>query len=310
MKLLIFYLIFSVTDQQYLEKELILKIAGLSLIIDPAEDYLILDYSPCHEKFVIDTRDCRHESDAREKSLLLKIEDTPDSPQSQLSKLLCQNEIWQIWLDVEGKFVFTQPKQIPQRWIFIDPAFETGKIVGNFSRFDQNRIYPLQFIDIVIFSNWLANFGDLILHASGFAYQGEGYCFIGNSGAGKSTLVSDLSVNSSITVLGEDQVILRKIDDQFLVFGTPWHETFDMCSPLGVPLKKVFFLDRTASQVVAPVRDFDAVVQIMQTAFYPIYRPEVVERILDRLSSLAGNVSFYSLAYERGTDVLHEILDA
>ena len=103
--------------------------------------------------------------------------------------------------------------------------------------------------------------------------------------------------------------MLRKMDGQFQIFGTPWHETTDMCSPVGVPLKKVFFLDRNASQVIAPVRGFDAIVQIMQTAFYPIYRPDVVERILDRLSFLAETVGFYSLAYQRGTDVLQAILD-
>ncbi len=289
---------------------MILEVAGLSLIIAPAEKILSLDYSPCHEKFVKDARDDQLNGDRKEKSLFLQIEDTQESPQPQLSNLLCENEIWQIWVDGKENFVFTQPKQIPQRWIFIDPDFQKGKIVGNFSKFAQESIYPLQYIDIVIFSNWLAKFGDLILHASGIAFSGEGYCFIGDSGAGKSTLARDLSKNPDVTVLGEDQVILRKMNGQFMIFGTPWHETPEMCSPLGVPLKKVFFLDRNASQVIAPVRDFDAVVRIMQTAFYPIYRSDVVKRILDNLSSLAGAVAFYTLAYQRGTDVLQEILDA
>ena len=48
----------------------------------------------------------------------------------------------------------------------------------------------------------------------------------------------------------------------------------------------------------------------MQTAFYPIYRAEVLENILANLSSLTGAMSFYSLAYKRGTDVLQAILDA
>lgn len=288
---------------------MILKIAGHSLVIAPAKEALSLDYSPCHEKFVIDARNYHHGTDANEENLLLRIEDTSDSPQSSFYKLLCENEIWQLWLDGQENFVFTQPKQIPQRWIFIDPDFQNGKIIGNFSKFAQSGIYPLQYIDIVIFSNWLAISGDLILHASGIAYGGEGYCFLGNSGAGKSTLVRDLSENPGVTILGEDQVVLRKMDGQFQIFGTPWHETTDMCSPVGVPLKKVFFLDRNASQVIAPVRGFDAIVQIMQTAFYPIYRPDVVERILDRLSFLAETVGFYSLAYQRGTDVLQAILD-
>lgn len=289
---------------------MILTVADLLLIIAPLQDNLSLDYSPCHEKFLVEANDVQWHPNFREKSLLLEIEDTHQPPQLQSNKLLCENEIWQLWLDQEGNFIFTQPKQTPQRWIKIDPDFQHGEIIGNFSKFDQNGVYPLQYIDIVIFSNWLANFGDMILHASGFAYRGEGYCFLGDSGAGKSTLVRDLTKKAGVTVLGEDQVVLRRREDQFMIFGTPWHETPDMCSPLGVPLKKVFFLDRDAFQIVSPVRGFDAIVQIMQTAFYPIYRPEVLEGILANLSSLAGSVGFYNLAYERGTDVLNEILNA
>lgn len=289
---------------------MILKVAGLSIRILPDEQGLSLEYSPCHEKFLLNSKEYQNESDSNINILSLQIEDTSESPLSHLTKILCENGIWQLRLDEKENYFFTQPKQTPQRWIKIDPDFQHGEVIGNFSEFDQNGVYPLQYIDIVIFSNWLANFGDLILHASGFAYRGEGYCFLGDSGAGKSTLVRDLSKNADVIVLGEDQVVLRKIDDQFIIFGTPWHETPDMCSPLGVPLKKVFFLDRDALQVVSPVRGFDAIVQIMQTAFYPIYRPEVLEGILANLSSLAGSMGFYNLAYERGTDVLNEILNA
>lgn len=285
-----------------------LTVADLTLNISPETKNLTVEYSPCHEKFISEPNDDFHGNNTKDNTLLLQIVDTQDSPQSQLARLITENEIWQLWLDGLENFVFTQPKQIPQRWIVIDPEFHNGKVVGDFSGFGETEIYPLQYIDIVIFSNWLANFGDLLLHASGIAFGGEGYCFIGDSGAGKSTLVRDLSEKPGITVLGEDQVVLRKMDEQFWIFGTPWHETPEMCSPLGVPLKKIFFLDRTAPQVVVPVRDFEGVVRIMQTAFYPVYRPEAVERILNRLSSLAGKVGFYTLAYERGTNVLPEIL--
>lgn len=240
--------------------------------------------------------------------LQLRIEDTREPIDITLKRVLCKNEIWHLWLDEAGNFVFTQPKQKPQRWIIIDPDFQQGRIVGNFTEFNQRGVYPLQYIDIVIYSNWLANSGDLILHASGIAYGEEGYCFLGDSGTGKSTLVRDLAGSAGVTVLGEDQIILRKMDEQFFVFGTPWHETPEMCSPRGVPLKKIFFLDRNAPQTIDSVRDFDAVVNIMRTAFYPIYRPEAVEKILARLSSLPGAVGFYTLAYERGSNVLGTIV--
>lgn len=289
---------------------MILSIAGLFLIISKGDDKLTLDYSPCHEKFLITENELDQYNPAPTQTLMLEIIDSPVSPQAQLIEALCKNEIWELWQDEFNHYVFTQPKQSPQRWVFIDPEFRNGKIIGDFSAYKQNHVYPLQYIDIVIFSNWLANFGDMILHASGIAFNGEGFCFIGHSRAGKSTLVGDIANIPGVTVLGEDQVVLRKIDNHFMIYGTPWHERLDMCSPTGVPLKKIFFLDRNASQVIAPVRDFDAVVKIMQTAFFPVYRPEAVQGILARLSSLEGNVHINTLAYERGTNILQVILDA
>ena len=192
----------------------------------------------------------------------------------------------------------------------MEPNFEHGIIIGDFKTSTGKMAYPLQYIDIVIFSNWLANFGDLLLHASGIICEGEGYCFIGHSGAGKSTLVRDLRVEHGLTVMGEDQIILRKLDDQLMVFGTPWHETSDMCAYGGVPLKKIFFLNRSASQLVSKVNRTDAVLKLLQTAFYPLYRPEIIGGIMDRLIELSDTVNFFELAYDRGSDILSEILKA
>lgn len=289
---------------------MILTVAGLSILIAEGSDHFSFDYSPCHKKFLLSDVDLDKVGALQQPLLSFDIDDKPISLQSQLTEQLCSNEIWELWRDKQGHFVFTQPNQQPQRWVFIEPTFQKGRIVGDF-QFQTDRIdYPLQYIDIVIFSNWLANLGDLILHASGIAYQGQGYCFIGESGAGKSTLVRDLADRYKLKVLGEDQIVLRKMENQFMVYGTPWHETPEMCSPIGVPLKKIFFLDRQAPEVITPIRDFDAIVKILQTAFYPVYRPEVLDGVLARLSTLPGEVGFFDLAYERGSDVLQEIVNA
>ena len=288
---------------------MILTVAGLSLQIAEGSNHFSFEYSPCHEKFLASNAG-KGRVGALQKPLFFDVNNTSISPQLLLSDCLCSNEIWELWRDRQGQLVFTQPKQKPQRWVFIEPSFKRGEIVGDFPVINKKLDYPLQYLDIVIFSNWLANLGDLILHASGIALDEEGYCFIGDSGAGKSTLVRDLANSKKITILGEDQIVLRKIADQFMVFGTPWHETPEMCSPIGVPLKKIFFLNRKASEILNPIHGFDAIVRILQTAFYPVYRPEVLDGILARLATLAGEVRFFELAYKRGSDVLQEIVNA
>ena len=112
--------------------------------------------------------------------------------------------------------------------------------------------------DIRITVNWLARFGDLILHAASIVVGAEGYCFLGESGAGKSTLAAALATEMGVPILGEDQAILRNLDGEFWIFGTPWHERADRCLPQGVPLKKVFFVDRNLAPGIHPITPSEA----------------------------------------------------
>jgi hypothetical protein len=133
---------------------------------------------------------------------------------------------------------------------------------------------------------------------------------VGPSGAGKSTLADQISSRHAVTVLGEDQVIVRWRDGRFLVYGTPWHTNPARCSSGGVPLKKLFFVDRAKEHGVEPCRRLAGIERLLQDAFVPYYDPPGVTRILDHLASLAELVPFFTLSYNLGDDVLALIREA
>jgi len=219
--------------------------------------------------------------------------------------LICRNEIWELWLDEQERFIFTNPYQALLRQVVIDQGFTKGLLLGNFSDpLVENNLFLPQDLEIVFFVNWLAGFGDVILHAAGFARDGKGVVFTGPSGVGKSTLAAGLKHNPSLTILGEDQVLLRFLDGQFWIFGTPWHENPSMCSPSGVPLDQVFFLERNGREAVQAISPSAGVTRLLQTAFIPYYRRDVVEKILERLVLLSESIPFQTLSYRLGTDVL------
>jgi hypothetical protein len=111
-------------------------------------------------------------------------------------------------------------------------------------------------------------------------------------------------------VLGEDQVILRYLEGRFWIFGTPWHLNASLCSPLGVPLDKLFFLDRTSGHGAGPFGPLEGTARLLQTAFVPYYDRAGVTRILDTLARLAEQVRFYTLGYRLGADLLELVRDA
>ena len=210
-----------------------------------------------------------------------------------------QPKTWALWQDEQDRFVFvTSPDSLPKRHIIVDKDFNGGEII-----FENLLEYPLKDIEIILFINWLANFGDIIIHASAIEIDGRAFVFFGESGAGKSTLVKNLREMTGGTILGEDNLAMRYIKDRFWIFGTPWHLVPENCAPIGLPVQELVFLDRFLQPGMVQIKPIEGIARLMQTAFIPYYRRECLPGILDRLDLLGQLVPFYSLSYELGEDV-------
>jgi hypothetical protein len=281
-----------------------LRVAGLEMWLDATNTDLIISPTTSRVKFLQPVAQPQAGSYLTRTgdALILRLRNEPLPNTSLSEKLHYLSKTWEFWKDTAGHLIFLALEQVPPCKITVSPDFKYGEVLGNFSQVAVKTIYPLENLEIRLFAAWLATRGDMILHASGVMVDGRGYCFVGSSGAGKSTLVTTLAVNPLVTVLGEDQVILRYLGDRFWIFGTPWHIDPNGCSPEGVPLEKLFFLDRNAKPGVEWVTPLEGVARLLQTAFIPYYLQESMPAILDRLALLAETISFHSLSYQLGTD--------
>ena len=286
-----------------------MSIASLRFVIDTRGSDLQVTAPPVFNQFLVENN--LHETGQLTATgeMLLEMRHEGEILERVFTKPICQTKIWELWLDGNDDFVFVSPRQSPPKLVYVDKNFQKGVIAFDFSSVKGEEIYPLASIDIRIMVNWLANSGDLVLHAAGVAIDGEGYCFIGPSGAGKSTLATDLAAQGEVTILGEDQVVLRNIAGQFWIFGTPWHEHEDRCASIGVPLKKVCFLDRQRAAGIGLCPPAEGITQILQTAFVPYYLPEKIPVIMDQLSVLSEQIPFYWLSHEQGMLVLPKIVE-
>jgi hypothetical protein len=238
-------------------------------------------------------------------NLILKVQHDPLFDRRKWGVPLFQADNWEIWKDPDGSLSFVSPRENPGMRIRVEPGFTSGQVIGDFSSIDD--LDPMQDLGIKVFINWLAYKGDILLHASGVMIDNNGYCFVGQSGAGKSTAATLLSNNPLITILGEDQVVLRFIDGRFWIFGTPWHLNPDMFSPEGVPLKEVLFLEKKGEEKNTEITASDGVTRLVQTAFIPYYQPQWIPGILDRFSLLTEKVRFCSLSFKLDSDILKMI---
>jgi hypothetical protein len=283
-----------------------LRVAELGIWLDARKAGLNLTTRPAHTKFLISQP---ASISAGFDDLTLVVRNTPYQD-PDCKTIVCKTDIWELWSDLQDRFIFVAPRQDPPCYVLVDQHFKSGEIFGKFLSSGSGQYPLLQGLEIVIMVNWLAGKGDIILHAAGAVIDGEGHCFSGPSGVGKSTLAATLEENPTISILGEDQIILRYLNNRFWIFGTPWHENPALCSSLGAPLKKFFFLNRAADQRVEMIDPIEGITRLLQTAFIPYYRPVEVSKILDRLDLLAKQVPFYTLSYQIGTDVCRTIRDA
>jgi hypothetical protein len=279
-----------------------LRVARLGLWLDARGIGLNLVAPPAHAKFLQAQAGIEHALSV-EGDLVLRVKKEILHAVWMGGTPLIRAENWELWLEKNGTCVFVSPHQSPPIRVVVEPGFRIGELLGDFSLSDGGHFYPIQNLEIKLFANWLASFGDIILHASGVVVDQKGYAFIGPAGAGKSTLAASLSADPTVLVLGEDQVILRYLEQRFWIFGTPWHLNPSMCSPYGAPLEKLFFLDRDSVPGVVPLTSMDGITRLLQTAFIPFYRPELLPGILDRLALLAELLPFCSLSYKLGSDV-------
>ena len=103
-------------------------------------------------------------------------------------------------------------------------------------------------------SPFLANFDACLLHASAIVHQGRAAVFIAPDAGGKTT-ASSLAPNGS--VIGDDQILLRRISGGFQVSGTPWGLQID--SNLRAPLAGLFILEKAQKFSLAPITSADLV---------------------------------------------------
>ena len=259
--------------------------------------------APPHEDvFGIFTTAEEEKASAVSRQLILQVNQTEISRDLRWQQLVYRTKIWELWKDNQDFLIFYNPMQPVLRVLRVAPDFSAGQVDGDFRPGEQgaDQILPRE-LEIVLFANWLGSFGEMILHAAGISLGGAGYAFVGHSGAGKSTLAELLAQNADVTLLGEDQVVVRRQGKDFWIYGTPWHYFSSRYSPEGAPLKGVYFLDGKGEGTLKNLTPLEGASRLLQTAFIPYYQPQFVQLILANLADLTQQTSLRTFNFDKSS---------
>lgn len=104
----------------------------------------------------------------------------------------------------------------------------------------------------------------LMVHASVIAHDGGAYMFLGRSGTGKSTH-SRLWLEhiSDTSLLNDDNPVVRFIDDEAIIYGTPWSGKTPCYKNESMPLKGVVRLSQAPYNKIARLAPLQAFASLM-----------------------------------------------
>jgi len=188
------------------------------------------------------------------------------------------------------------------------PDFRTGEIYRRPEPSSPTRSWSLTrlmrpFGELLLIT-LLAQGRGVLLHALGVADQGEGLLFIGRSGAGKSTLANLYKPHQGVAILGDERVVVTKEDGQFWLSGTPWPGDEVDVSADTVPLRKVFFLEHGAQNVLISDRFLNLYGLFFQQLFLPFWNREALAFALQFGEELLTSIPAFRLAFVNDARVI------
>jgi hypothetical protein len=161
--------------------------------------------------------------------------------------------------------------------------------------------YPL---DQIVMMYYLAKRQGVIVHAAGIEMNGKGYIFPGRSGAGKTTISRQFVATGSCSMLSDDRVIVKKLENTFMAFGTPWPGEGGIAVNRGIPLAGIFFITHSETNRIEKITPSTTIEKLMPVTSIPWYDPEPMENILGFCNNLITHIPSYILHFRPDTEVV------
>jgi hypothetical protein len=188
------------------------------------------------------------------------------APGSSASKRLAETEAHPLKVTVKGRAIAAE------RWDFrarlqgrSAPRSSPGR--GGVSYRGEARCeaspFALDCLLRVVYATLLPRVGGMLIHGCGLRHAAIGVIFPGVSGAGKSTLAR--KAPDADDVLSDELVVVRRLDDGWRLFGTPFWGDFARggISMRSWPLRTVAFLNQAREVAMTPITSSDATLRLL-----------------------------------------------
>jgi hypothetical protein len=280
----------------------LLRIADITLAVHSAEPELRLEFPGALKDFLVQ----RAEPDV---SLRLVRADLSDRGWGEV--VFDSGSLWRLYRHPRGflfRFVSPLYGDQPYKAALFDDDFSHGEILLHRGAFDGGLpFYPLEYpLDELLLVHLLARGKGVEVHGCGVVdATGRGHLFVGHSGAGKTTLARLWRTAGAATVLSDDRIILRAMDDTVWIYGTPWHGDGGLAAPLRAPLARLYFPRHWPTNELVPVSASEAAGRLLACSFVPLYSRPSLDFTLALLEQIVHTIPCRELRFAPDPAVVH-----
>ncbi len=142
----------------------------------------------------------------------------------------------------------------------------------------------------------LDNASGIIFHSSAIMVDGNAYLFTAPSGTGKSTharLWRELLGDKAVMV-NDDKPIIRYIDGDFYVYGTPWNGKHHLDTNCRAKIKAICNIYQSKDNNIEKISPAEMLMVILNQTLRPAELGKI-DKLLELIEKLLGSVELYRL---------------
>ncbi|MFA6053978.1 MAG: hypothetical protein WC769_01255 [Thermodesulfovibrionales bacterium] len=156
--------------------------------------------------------------------------------------------------------------------------------------------------DQLLLMYMLADREGALIHSSGVEFHDRGYMLSGRSGAGKSTISRKFAL-AGHEVLSDDRIVVRKIDGELRMFGTPWSGEAGIAGNKDLPLHGIFFLHHGEENLIKEIPPTEAIEKLMPVTSIPWYDKSMLAKVLTFCEEIVSACPAYDLFFRPDINV-------
>ena len=161
---------------------------------------------------------------------------------------------------------------------------------------ENDRLFGLNNALMVMYALATSNKQTALFHSSVISYQGHGYMFLGKSGTGKSTHSGLwLKYIEGTELMNDDNPVVRFIDGQPWVFGSPWSGKTPCYRNVKAPLGAIVRLSQAPYNKIRPLRSIHAYAALVPSISGKRWDSHLADGLHETESLLASKAHVYHL---------------